>query len=132
MVYSVKRGCKQLEQKSFCSTSVRSLLLELAIIWAKDKVEGQEEYNEWLQLLQSVRFTLLDKKFVKQQLAKNFPLFSDTKPRPLSVTYPRTCYNCVYLVQFKLARSQLRNIEDFIDKGERSLFLWFNLGTLRS
>ena len=65
-------------------------------------------------------------KFMKQQLAKNFPLFSETKPRP-SETYPRTCYNCVYLVQFKLARSPRRNIEDFIDKGEKSLFLGFNL-----
>jgi hypothetical protein len=43
------------------------------------------------------------------------------------VTYPRTCYNCVYLVQYKLARSQIRNIEGFFDKGEKSLFLGFNL-----
>ena len=33
----------------------------------------------------------------------------------------------MYLVQYKLARSQLRNIEDFIDKGGKSLFLGFNL-----
>lgn len=39
-------------------------LLELAIILAKDKEEGQKEYSEWLQLLQSVMFALLYKKFV--------------------------------------------------------------------
>jgi hypothetical protein len=81
-------------------------------------LEVQEEYIEWLQLLQSVRFTLLDKKFVKQQLAKNFPLFSDTKPRPPSPTPgPATTAS---------TWSQLRNIADFINKGEKSLKLGFN------
>ena len=115
-----------LDRQGLCIQS-EATLLELAIIWAKDKVEGQEEYIKWLQLLQSVRLTLLDKKFVKQQLTKNFPLYSEIKPRAPIVKYPRTCYNCVYLVQFKLAKMQIRNIEDFIDKGEKSLFLGFNL-----
>eukprot|EP00092_Neocalanus_flemingeri_P009620 GFUD01010356.1.p1 GENE.GFUD01010356.1~~GFUD01010356.1.p1 ORF type:complete len:542 (-),score=187.78 GFUD01010356.1:229-1854(-) len=115
-----------LDREGLCVQS-EATLLELAIVWANDKVEDQEEYTTWLQLLQSVRLTLLDKKFVKQQLAKNFPLYSDIKPRVPAVKYPRTCYNCVYLVQFKLAKMQIRNIEDFIDKGEKSLFLGFNL-----
>eukprot|EP00092_Neocalanus_flemingeri_P013866 GFUD01014959.1.p1 GENE.GFUD01014959.1~~GFUD01014959.1.p1 ORF type:complete len:512 (+),score=168.60 GFUD01014959.1:105-1640(+) len=115
-----------LDREGLCVQS-EATLLELAIVWANDKVEDQEEYTQWLQLLQSVRLTLLDKKFVKQQLAKNFPLYSDIKPRVPAVKYPRTCYNCVYLVQFKLAKMQIRNIEDFIDKGEKSLFLGFNL-----
>eukprot|EP00092_Neocalanus_flemingeri_P027970 GFUD01030367.1.p1 GENE.GFUD01030367.1~~GFUD01030367.1.p1 ORF type:complete len:304 (+),score=104.70 GFUD01030367.1:106-1017(+) len=103
-----------LDREGLCVQS-EATLLELAIMWANDKVEDQEEYTTWLQLLQSVRLTLLDKKFVKQQLAKNFPLYSDIKPRVPAVKYPRTCYNCVYLVQFKLAKMQIRNIEDFID-----------------
>eukprot|EP00092_Neocalanus_flemingeri_P069095 GFUD01084582.1.p1 GENE.GFUD01084582.1~~GFUD01084582.1.p1 ORF type:complete len:552 (-),score=186.18 GFUD01084582.1:229-1884(-) len=118
---------KQVLDREGLSMQSKATLLELAIVWANDKVEDQEEYTTWLQLLQSVRLTLLDKKFVKQQLAKNFPLYSDIKPRVPAVKYPRTCYNCVYLVQFKLAKMQIRNIEDFIDKGEKSLFLGFNL-----
>ena len=52
-----------LDREGLCVQSEASLL-ELVINWAKDKVEVQEEYIEWLQLLQSVRFTLLDKNFV--------------------------------------------------------------------
>lgn len=115
-----------MDRDGLCVQSEASLM-ELAIIWAKDKVEEQEKYCVGLQLPQSVRFTLLDKKFVKQQLVKHFPLCSATKLRPPLVTYPRTCYNCVYLVKYKLARSQLRNSEDFIDKGEKRLFLGFHL-----
>ena len=48
-------------------------------------------------------------------------------PRSPSVTYPRACYNCVYLAQYRLARSQLRNMEEFIDKGEKSSTLGFIL-----
>ena len=115
-----------LDRDGLCVQSEASLL-ELAVFWAKDKVETEEDYCEWLQLLQSVRLTLVDKKYVKQQLAKNFPLFSSLRPRMPKVTYARTCYNCIYLVQYKLTKTQLRNIEDFIDKGEKSLFLGFNL-----
>jgi len=115
-----------LDRDGLCIDS-EATLLELAIFWAKDKVEEEEDYNEWLLLLQSVRLKLLDKKYVKQQLAINFPTFSSIKPRLPKVSYPRTCYNCIYLVQYKLAKTQLRNIEDFIDKGEKSLFLGFNL-----
>ena len=30
---------------------------------------------------------------------------------------------CTYLVEYKLAKGQLREIEDFIDRGQKSLFL---------
>ena len=40
------------------------------------------------------------------------------------------CPRCTYLVEYKLAKTQLRNIEDFIDQGQKSLFLAFSLGEL--
>jgi len=120
-----------LDRNGLCVPS-EGVLLELAITWARNKVEDEEDYRMWLELLQSVRLTLLEKKFVKQQLAKNFPLYSDIKPRAPLVKYPRTCYNCVYLVQFKLSKLQIRNIEDFIDKGEKSLFLGININAQKT
>ena len=52
-----------LDREGLCM-QLEAFLLELVIILAKDRVEGQKEYSVWLQLLQSVRFTLLYKKFV--------------------------------------------------------------------
>ena len=30
---------------------------------------------------------------------------------------------CTYLVEYKLSKGQLREVEDFIDRGQKSLFL---------
>ena len=45
----------------------------------------------------------------------------------LGLQCARSCSNCHYIVQYKLSKTQIRNIEDFIDSGQKSLFTGFNL-----
>jgi len=120
-----------LDRPNLCVNS-EATLVKLVTLWGSDKVRDTEEFAEWLLLFQSVRFTLLDKKYVKQQMKESFPLFSDIKPRQPLVKLPRHCQRCMYIIQYKLTKSQIRNIEDFIDKGERSLFLGFSFGDWKS
>ena len=40
-----------------------------------------------------------------------------------ATTDPKIMTRCTYLVEYKLAKGQLREIEDFIDRGQKSLFL---------
>ena len=113
-----------LSRPDLCVQS-EAVLLDLVLDWAGE-VENEEELETVLELLRSVRLTTMDKKQVRAVLGRR--LAPEVRPRvPLSREL-RSCSRCSYLLEYKLARTQLRNIEDFIDQGQKSLFLAFNPG----
>ena len=55
------------------------------------------------------------------KVTKMFPDFKSTLCSNQESSL-RSCDRFYYLVEYKLSKSQLRNIEDFVDKGEKSGF----------
>jgi len=112
-----------------------SLLLDFVLNWAKDKVSNIEDYQSLTELLLNLRLSLLDKKYVRTQVKLQFPDYCEMLPirfnSSLTLKHARSCYNCYYMAQYKLSSTQIRNIEDFVDSGQKSLFLGFNLYTMK-
>ena len=118
-----------LRRQELCVES-EGVLLKFVLNWATDKVNTHEDFQNLQELLSCVRIATLDKKFVRNQLCQRFPEFCEALT-PLSISIgemcPRSCSSCHYLVQYKLSKTQIRNIEDFIDSGQKSMFVGFNL-----
>ena len=109
-----------------------TVVLQWAVAWARDKVTTQEDFARLQELLLQLRLGTMDKKLVRRQLADNFGELCDvTSPLPTAATQqlPRGCRSCHYLVQYKHSKTQIRNIEDFVDSGQKSMFLSFNLSS---
>ena len=125
---------KQILQRSELCIESEAVLLKFVLDWAQDKVTSMEEFQNLQELLGCVRLGTLDKKFLRHQLCERFPDYCDiTTPLSISASnyFPRSCGNCHYIVQYKLTKTQIRNIEDFIDSGQKSMFLGFNLFNLK-
>merc|ERR1719220_1427964 len=82
--------------------------------------------EEVAELLRGVRITCLEKRLVTRALSKSFP-GTPLRPRLPHSREPRRCKRCTYLVEYKLSKGQLREVEDFIDRGQKSLFLGVDL-----
>lgn len=115
-----------LERPGLCVQS-EAVLLGLVLDWAEDKVGCSEDYTRLTRLLLSLRLARLDKRMVVKTLSLKFPDWAEAGLVVSPLTAPRACQHCSYLLQFKLAPTQVRNIEDFIDTGQKSLFLGFRL-----
>ena len=81
----------------------------------------------------TLRLPLLDKKYVRNQVRHHFPDYSELVPVRFNsvLSDARSCSNCYYIAQYKLSSTQIRNIEDFVDSGQKSLFVGFNLYSLK-
>ena len=117
-----------LSRPQLCIES-EAVLLKFVLDWAKDKVITLEDFKDLQELLTNIRLSSLDRKFVRNLIKEYFPEFSDLSPVSFSSSSDcvRTCSNCHYIVQYKLSKTQIRNLEDFIDSGQKSMFLGFNL-----
>jgi len=119
--------CDILSRETLCVSSEKCLF-DLAICWAQEKVHEENAYDNFLQLLQHVRFTLLDKSFVQKTLRDNFPDYSAVKLKAPHKTTKRLCQNSLYLAEFKTTKMQERGIDDFVDdEDEKSSFMLFDL-----
>jgi len=121
---------KQVLQRPQLCIESEAVLLNFVLNWASEKVTNMEDFQNLQELLSCVRVSTLDKKFVRNQLCERFPEFCEALT-PLNISSglqcARSCSNCHYIVQYKLSKTQIRNIEDFIDSGQKSLFTGFNL-----
>ena len=98
-------------------------MLSLVLSWAKSNVSDVEDFSFLAQLLNLI---YLDRRTVATRVTHLYPEFSvSTFSAP--ETRRRACAKAFYLVEFKLGKSQLRNIEDFVDRGEKSMFYSFRL-----
>ena len=76
---------------------------------------------------------MLDKKYVRNQVSHHFPDYCELVPVRFNsvLSDARSCSNCYYIAQYKLSSTQIRNIEDFVDSGQKSLFVGFNLSSMK-
>ena len=116
-----------LDRTDLCVQS-EEVLLQLVLHWAEGKVEEAEDVVMVEELLGKVGLAALERKHVARSLAAALPGVQ----APLSVgsrALPeRRCTRCSYLLEYKLAKGQLRQVEDFVDQGQKSLFLSIGLG----
>ena len=119
-----------LVREELCVQS-ETVLLQFVLNWAKDKVDSDEDFSRLNDLLKNIRQESIDKKMMRRALKENFEAFYDPSRHNTSMSsskdLPRSCRLCNYVIQYKLAKTQIRNIEDFIDSGQKSLFMSFNL-----
>ena len=109
-----------LSRKSLC-IPCDSLLLDFIIKWANRKSTYNQ--NNVINLLQNLK---LERKFIQKKTDKHLPETGIASKLVLWNRRIRDCARFYYLVEFKLHKSQLRNIEDFVDKGEKSNFYCFS------
>ena len=98
-----------------------SLLLDWILEWAKRKLCKEENVINLLEYLQ------LDRKFIQKQTEKLNTWNNLASKIAFKHNLQRGCPKYCYLVEFKLNKSQVRNIEEFVDGGEKSNFYCFTL-----
>ena len=109
---------------SVCVKSEQSLL-GFVLSWAELNVASIEDYPYLAKLASHI---YAERKGVLSRISKNFPRFDVSLVTPPAARGKlRHCSQGFYLVEFKLSRNQLRNIEDFVDTGEKSSFYSFSL-----
>ena len=111
-----------LKRDSVCVKSEQSLL-RFVLGWAELNVASSEDHP-YLAKLASLIFA--ERKGVLSRISKTYPRFDVSLVTPPAGKL-RQCSRGFYLVEFKLSRNQLRNIEDFVDTGEKSNFYSFSL-----
>jgi len=120
-----------LDRTDLCVQS-EEVLLQLVLHWAEGKVEEAEDVAMVEELLGKVGLDTLERKHVARSLAGALPGVrvppgAGTRALPVGRPGGRRCTRCSYMVEYKLAKGQLRQVEDFVDQGQKSLFLSIGL-----
>ena len=76
-----------------------------------------------IKLIQNLQ---LDRKFIQRKTENKLDSSGIASKLVFSSRSQRMCENFYYIVEFKLNKSQIRNIEEFVDKGEKSNFYCFS------
>merc|ERR1719285_1317939 len=99
-----------------------TLLLQWIIRWSL--LQDKPREDNLVTLLQSLN---LERKFIQKKTEKLFSEFQLSSKLVLRKNKLRDCATFYYLVEFKLNKSQIRNIEEFVDSGEKCNFYCFTL-----